>query len=179
MFNYNKLILGFGVVCVVAGAGCSSTPVDVSYQQDANGYKTQTSTVLSTSTAAYVPPPAATAVTPTKKPTTVKKPTTNPTTPATTALSASAAYLKALDTYKKAGLYIEFSNCHGLPGSLVVKKGTAVMFDNRDGKGHTFGYEGKLYGAGSYRYAIVTAQRAGTNYITCDGGGAAQLVVQP
>jgi hypothetical protein len=166
---------------VLVGAGCNSKPVDTSYQQQANEYQTQSNTTIASSTGSNTAAAIAATTSPTavKKPATVKKPAVKPAPVAPSPLSASAAYLKALDTYKKAGLYLEFTNCHGLPGSLSVKKGTGVMLDNRDNKGHTFGFENKLYGAGSYRYVIVTPQHTGTDYITCDGGGAAQLLVQP
>ncbi len=84
-----------------------------------------------------------------------------------------------VEQYAASGYRFQFSECRGTPGSLVVKKGKSYLLDNRDNAAHTFKVEGKTYRVGAYGYAIATARGIGTHMITCDGGGAAQVVVQP
>lgn len=121
-----------------------------------------TSTPTSTSTTA----PAA------KNPTPVK---TSP-----TPLSATQKYLDAIRIYKNTGYYFQFVECHGLPGSLTMKKGKKFMLDNRDNKTRKIAIQGgQSFKVGAYGFAVATApSKAGTYYITCDGGGAAKIVVQ-
>jgi hypothetical protein len=52
------------------------------------------------------------------------------------------------------------------------------MFDNRDNKSHNFGIGTKSFKLGAYNYAILTTTKTGSFNITCDGGGAAKVVVQ-
>lgn len=96
-------------------------------------------------------------------------------------LSATQKYLDALKTYKTVGYYFQFVDCHGLPGTLTMKKGKKFMLDNRDAKGRRIAISGgQSFKIGAYNFAIATApSKAGTHYITCDGGGAATIVVQP
>jgi len=98
---------------------------------------------------------------------------------ASTSLSATSAYLKAANIYKTSGYYFQFVNCHGTPGSLVIKKGAKFMMDNRDNKIRKISVMGKTYSLNAYNYTIVTADKVGKHYITCDGGGAAQITVAP
>lgn len=93
--------------------------------------------------------------------------------------SASEAYLEALNTYQKSGYYMQFSSCQANPGSQVLKKGSKIMLDNRDGKSHLIGIRSVRYNIGAYNFAIATLNSVGTNYVTCDGGGAAQITVVP
>lgn len=115
----------------------------------------------------------------TVKKTTITKKTTTPTKSASTSLSATNDYLKARSTYQTSGYYFQFLNCKGAPGILTAKKGTKLMLDNRDDKMRKIVFIGKLYNINAYGYAIVTADKLGKHYITCDGGGAAQITVQP
>ncbi len=114
-----------------------------------------------------------------KKATTKKTVTTKKTTITPTTLSATSAYLKAANIYKTSGYYFQFVNCHGTPGSLVIKKGAKFMMDNRDNKIRKIAVMGKTYSLNAYNYTIVTADKVGKHYITCDGGGAAQITVAP
>ena len=113
-----------------------------------------------------------------KKTAVIKKPATTIKTPSTS-LFASSDYLKARNTYQTSGYYFQFLNCHGSPGSLVVKKGAKLMLDNRDNKTRKIVFLDRLYNIGAYNYVIVTADKLGKFYITCDGGGAAQINVVP
>lgn len=177
---------------LLLGAGCSlSTAPPPGYVNDAAEYGQTAGNKFLTSTPAYKAPGPSTGApvgddgsTYGPKPglLTQKKPAPTPApapVPATTTESATMSYVKALQTYQKSGLYFQFVACHATPGSMAVKKGTKVMFDNHDEVGHTFDLEGHLYGVGAYRYVIVTPQKTGTQYVTCDGGGAATLQVQP
>lgn len=110
---------------------------------------------------------------PTKNPTPVK---TSP-----TPLSATQKYLDAIRIYKNTGYYFQFVDCHGLPGTLTMKKGKKFMLDNRDATSRRIAISGgQSFKITAYNFAIATAPtKAGTHYITCDGGGAATIVVQP
>ena len=95
-------------------------------------------------------------------------------------LSATQKYLDALKIYKNTGYYFQFVECHGLPGTLTMKKGKKFMLDNRDAKTRKIAINGgQSFKISSYNFAIATApSKPGTYYITCDGGGAAKIVVQ-
>ncbi len=96
-------------------------------------------------------------------------------------LSATQRYLDAIKIYKTAGYYFQFVDCHGLPGSLTLKKGKKFMLDNRDNKTRKISIVGgQSFNITAYNFAIATAPSTpGTHYITCDGGGAASILVQP
>ena len=98
-----------------------------------------------------------------------------------TPLSATQKYLDAIRIYKNPGYYFQFVDCHGLPGTLTMKKGKKFMLDNRDAKTRKIAISGgQSFKIGAYGFAIATAPtKAGTHYITCDGGGAATILVQP
>ncbi len=95
-------------------------------------------------------------------------------------LSATQRYLDAIKIYKTSGYYFQFVSCHGMPGSLTLKKGKKFMLDNRDAVSHKIAIVGgQSFAIGGYNFAIATAPyTAGTHYITCDGGGAASILVQ-
>ncbi len=95
-------------------------------------------------------------------------------------LSATQKYLDAIRMYKNVGYYFQFVDCHGLPGTLTLKKGKKFMLDNRDAKSHKIAIVGgQSFTIGAYNFAVATApSTAGTHYITCDGGGAASITVQ-
>ncbi|MDO8626392.1 MAG: hypothetical protein Q7K39_02965 [Candidatus Magasanikbacteria bacterium] len=177
--------LAVGAVLVVSGAGCSQKPTtSPGYLQDAADFEETTEGGITSTGSLYQKPGEATTIglpAKTTPPATTTKPVAPK--PATSTKeapgSAPTDYLKLLSIYKTSGLYIQFTACHGLPGTLSVKKGAKVMLDNRDAVGHTLGFEGRLYGLGSYRSVLVTPLKVGTQYITCDGGGSAQLNVQP
>ena len=99
--------------------------------------------------------------------------------PVPTGQTASQSYLQALSIYQKSGYYIQFFPCQASPGSLIVKKGSKIMLDNRDSKTHLIGIRSVRYNIGSYNFAIATVDSLGTNYVTCDGGGSAQITVVP
>lgn len=182
---------------LLLGAGCSlggTPPPTPGYVNDAAEYGQTAGEKFTTSTPAYkAPRPSAEILVGNDGSTYGGKPgllTQKPPVPAitstpqpapttTTPESASMSYVKALQIYQKSGLYFQFVACHATPGSMAVKRGAKVMLDNHDEVGHTFNLEGHLYGVGAYRYVIVTPQKVGTQYVTCDGGGAATLQVQP
>lgn len=115
-------------------------------------------------------------LTPTSSAPIVEKPKTTVTPAAKPKTSGSAtAYQKAIETYQ---YRFQFSNCQGNPGKLTLKQGVKVMLDNRDATTHTFGFGGAKYTVKGYSFVIVTAPKAGTHFITCDGGGAAQMITQ-
>lgn len=130
---------------------------------------TQIPSVVSTSTGQT---PSATVPAPVKRPTTVK-----PSIP--TGQTASEAYLSALNVYQKTGYYMQFFPCQATPGSMILKKGSKIMLDNRDAKSHLIGIRSVRYNIGAYNFAITSLDSLGTNYVTCDGGGVAQITVVP
>ena len=95
-------------------------------------------------------------------------------------LPATKAYLDAIKVYKNVGYYFQFVDCHGAPGTLTLKKGTKFMLDNRDESAHKIAITGgQSFNIKAYGFAIATAPSTlGTHYITCDGGGAASILVQ-
>ncbi len=88
------------------------------------------------------------------------------------------AYTKAIALYGSKGYRIQFSQCHGNPGSLSLKKGVQFMLDNRDDSAHTIVIKSQTFHIPAYGFTIATAKDLGTYNITCDGGGAAQLNVE-
>ena len=107
-------------------------------------------------------------------------PTTTPTTrrPTTTTPTAMT-YDEVYNLYRNLGLRFQFLDCHGSPGSLTMKVGTKFMLDNRDVATHIIMVGSTKYTIGGQNYAIATASTLGTHNITCDGGGAAEVRVQP
>ncbi len=93
--------------------------------------------------------------------------------------AAPLSYVQALNQYRTQGAYFQFVKCRGNPGSLSLKQGTKLMFDNRDTVAHRIGID-KLttYHVDPYGFAVISAPVAGQYYITCDGGGAALLNVE-
>lgn len=95
-----------------------------------------------------------------------------------TSTVATKSYTDSLAIYGKSNARFQISNCSGRPGSFTIKKGTKFMVDNRDSVAHTFGIGTQTFKLGAYDYAIITVSKPGTHTITCDGGGAAQVVIQ-
>ncbi len=84
-------------------------------------------------------------------------------------------YGAAINTYP---YRFQFSQCHGNPGQLAVKKGTVVMLDNRDSIAHTFKADSQTFKIAGYDYALLKTSAISNVNITCDGGGAALLNVE-
>jgi len=105
-------------------------------------------------------------------------------TPSTGSGSGILKYDDALALY--AGRLFQFQNCVAgpppviSPGSLAIKKGGKYMLDNRDKTAHTLKVSTQSYRLAGQNFVIATAPATvGTYTITCDGGGVAQLRVQP
>lgn len=81
--------------------------------------------------------------------------------------------------YIESGFRFQFSDCHGLPGSLTVKRGKYFLLDNRDSKAITIAVAGQSYKIAAYGAAVAAVSKVGTHQITCNGGGAASITVQP
>ena len=104
-------------------------------------------------------------------------PTTTP--PANKSVSSNTkAYDNAIEIYGTSGYRFQFSQCHGTPGKLAIKKGSKFMLDNRDSQAHTIVVKSQTFHVPALGFAIVTARDLGTYNIICDGGGAAQLTVE-
>jgi hypothetical protein len=73
----------------------------------------------------------------------------------------------------------QFTNCTASPGTMAIKKGETVMLDNRDANPHTIKVGTRSFKLGPYGYAVMTTSQLGVLQITCDGGGAATINVQP
>lgn len=135
-----------------------------------------------TSDTGYQTPPA-TETTPAPAATTPE--TTTPPTATTTITPPKGAltYEDALALY--VGKRYQFDNCTAgppivSPGSLSLKIGSKFMLDNRDTDAHTIKVGTQSYRISKNGFAIATAPSTrGTYNITCDGGGQAQLLVQP
>ena len=96
--------------------------------------------------------------------------------------SGKLSYADAIVKYKNR---FQFSQCHGTPGYISVRVGTAVMLDNRDNTAHTIKANGQSVRIAALDYAVIypsrtTADDTSTesSNVTCDGGGAATLNVE-
>lgn len=156
-------------VMLLAGVGCSrsgdNSAIPTYNTGTSPGY---TSAVNGNGSASPALPSGSTPVTPPKSAT------------ATAPIPTTLKYNDALNIYRKAGSYFQFVSCRGNPGTMSAKKGTKIMFDNRDTVAHTIKI-GKVssYRVDGYGYVIASAPLApGQYYITCDGGGSAFLNVE-
>jgi hypothetical protein len=95
----------------------------------------------------------------------------------TLAVDVPLNYGDAVNEYGDARF--QFVGCHGTPGSLVAKKGTVIMLDNRDNEAHVIAMGKATYNLKALDYALAIASETGDLQITCDGGGAATISVQP
>ena len=132
--------------------------------------QTSTTTAFTSSTEAVA---SSTTSTPATKKTTTKTSTKAP-------LSVTQKYLDAVKVYKNTGYYFQFLNCHASPGTLTMKAGRKFMLDNKDNATRSIKIVGgQSFRITAYNYAIATVpSKEGIYYITCDGGGSAQLKVQ-
>ena len=105
--------------------------------------------------------------------------TTPSTKPSQSLKSSELTYDQAIQIYGKSGYRIQLVKCHGTPGTLVIKKGSKFMLDNRDGVWHNVTVGKQKFRVSGWGFIIVTASEVGNVSITCDGGGAATLNVQP
>lgn len=78
---------------------------------------------------------------------------------------------------KATGYSFQFLDCHGTPGQLVVKSGKSFVLDNRSPDPVTISVAGKTWRVAGHSSAAASVSAPGTHNITCDGGGAATLVV--
>jgi len=93
--------------------------------------------------------------------------------------AASGNYPKAGLPYVESGYRFQFSDCHGTPGQLTVKRGKYFLLDNRDDSAITIAVAGQSYQIGPYGAAVAAVWKEGVHQITCNGGGAASLNVEP
>jgi plastocyanin len=106
-------------------------------------------------------PPAGTAATST--------PTSTPTT------GKNLSYGDAVKAYPNR---FQFVGCKGTPASMVVKKGTSVMLDNRDTASHTIKADGQTFSLGKYGFAILHTSIVENATVTCDGKNSVTLNVE-
>lgn len=100
----------------------------------------------------------------------------------TSATQHDLKYTQLLGIYGATGLRTryQFSNgCSTTPGSMVVKVGTKIMLDNRDLVAHTIKVGAQSTRIAAHDFAIMTMTQTGELTITCNGGGAARITVQP
>lgn len=158
-------ILAFGAVILIVLAIYAftrqpATPGDEVIEAPGSNATSTAVTTTSTPDVAVPPETKKTVITPTQKPKTS---------------GSATAYQKAVEEYQ---YRFQFAACKGNPGSLTTKQGVKIMLDNRDAETRTFGFGGAKYTVKGYSFVIVTAPKAGTHFITCNGGGAAQLITQ-
>ncbi|MBL8030286.1 MAG: hypothetical protein JNN11_03490 [Candidatus Doudnabacteria bacterium] len=82
------------------------------------------------------------------------------------------------EAIKKYPFRIQFANCNGSPGSLSLKRNTALMLDNRDSIAHAVKVAGQTYVIKGYDYALAYIGQEGAYNLTCDGGGAASINIE-
>lgn len=91
-------------------------------------------------------------------------------------------YSQAINLYGSEGsrnrLQFSGTGCMASPGTMTVKQGTRVLFDNR-------GFQARTYKVGSQTvrieandFAVITMYELGNLNVTCDGGGTAKINVQ-
>jgi len=93
--------------------------------------------------------------------------------------SVSGDYPKKGLPYIESGYRFQFTDCHGSPGSLTVKRGKYFLLDNRDEEAAKISVAGQSYQVGPYGAAVAAVWKVGEHNITCNGGGAATLIVEP
>ncbi len=86
-----------------------------------------------------------------------------------------ASYQKAVSTYQ---YRFQLDNCHGTPGSISLKSGVKFMVENKDDAAHKIAVAGQTFQTKAFGFFVTSVTKAGTYPITCDGGGAAQLIVE-
>ncbi len=156
----NKTTVIIGIVAIVVIAGASWYLLSRSNNESAGSLGSGRSPVLSAN-------PGAGQATST--------PTSTPASALHGSSSSNIAYNAAL---KKYVYRIQFSSCHGDPGTLAIRQGDQFMLDNRDNATDTIRIQSQTYILKPYSFAIATASTLGKYNITCDGGGTAQLDVQ-
>ncbi len=82
------------------------------------------------------------------------------------------------DAIKKYTTRFQFSKCLGTPASIVIKKGSPVMLDNRDTVARTIVADKQTFRIGAYDYAILYPQVIGNMAVTCDGVNRVMLNVE-
>lgn len=169
MNNKTTALIGLGVVVVIVLIVVFSmnkkpnTP-----PPSANQTQNQTSTVQPSPQPISTPPapaPAPAAVAPSPKPKAAASPA-----------PAKLSYGDALATYQ---YKIQLLACHSTPGSLIVKKGSPVMFDNRDHNTHAIVLGNQTVSVPGLDYTVFYPQVLGNFDFTCDDGGSGILMVQP
>ena len=108
----------------------------------------------------------------------VKVVTTKVATKITTTTVETEDYGEAVATYGKSGYRFQFVDCSGTPGYLTMKLGVKFMIDNRDNESHQIAIGTEVYKLEAYDFAIVNIKKTGDFIITCDGGGAAHVLIQ-
>jgi plastocyanin len=106
-------------------------------------------------------------------PTPTSTPTATPTAATNPAAASTYGAAVAAHPYR-----IQFSTCHGTPGTLQVAKGDVVMLDNRDAAAHTIVADSQTFKVPGYGWALLHTSAVESSSVTCDGGGAATLNVQ-
>ena len=111
----------------------------------------------------------------------VTPPSTTPTPPTLKASlyqgTSSLKYEDALRAYSASRF--QFADCRNVaPISMVVKRGTKIMLDNRDDLAHTFGIAGTNYRISGYHFLLVGTPIAGTYTLMCDGVNSVRLQIE-
>ncbi len=163
--NKSTLILLFMIFSVLAiGTGCGKTNIynSADYSEDNLSFTERNNQMY---VSAIIKPG-------------VKIVTTKVATKTNTTTVETEDYGAALNIYGKSGYRFQFVNCSGNPGYLTMKLGVKFMIDNRDNKSHQMAIGNKTYKLEAYDFAIVSIQKVGDFIITCDGGGAAHVLIQ-
>jgi hypothetical protein len=87
-------------------------------------------------------------------------------------------YTEALNFYRNKGAYLQLVHCSSNPGAISLKKGVKFMVDNRDKVSHRIGLEGRTFVVKPYGFLLLSAFKAATVTLTCDGGGSAQVNIE-
>ena len=161
------LAIAAAIIIAIAGYALSQSTSKNGGLSDGNGAVSEPGATAGDST---VPTPNSDTTTTTGTTGTTAKPPAGNT-------AVTQSYADAYKIYAASGFRYQFVNCSGDPGSMVVKTGQKFMMDNRDNKSHKFVVQGKAITIGNYGFAVITAGKVGTSKITCDGGGAADLIV--
>jgi len=95
--------------------------------------------------------------------------------PSSPAVRAKLSYGDAIKAYPSR---FQFSQCQGTPSSIVIKKGSPVMLDNRDAVAHTIKADTQTFKLAGYDYAVLYPEVLGNLVVTCDGKNRVMLNVE-
>jgi hypothetical protein len=100
-------------------------------------------------------------------------PTSTPT--STGAPGTKLSYGAAIKAYPER---FQFTQCHGTPATIAVRKGTPVMLDNRNATAYTIKADTQTFRIAGYGYDVFYPEVLGNLVVTCNGKASVTLNVE-